>query len=87
MDGTWEIVKAEGMMADMNVGTQYIFEGDNLTLKGSGISTPGTYTTNKDTIIFTMEGNSEFRYQYEMKEKQLVIKPVGSNQTLYLDKK
>lgn len=86
MDGTWKIVKAEGSMADLNVGTLYIFEGDNMTLKGGGISTPGTYSTSGDTLIFTMEGNAEFTYLHEMKGKQLVIKPIGSDQVLYLDK-
>ena len=28
LDGTWEIVKAEGTMADLNKGTNYIFDGE-----------------------------------------------------------
>ncbi len=41
-----------------------------------------------DTIIFKLDaGNMEMRYTFKMEGSQLVVKPVGSDQTLYMDKK
>ena len=87
-DGTWVITKAEGMMADMNKGTEYIFEGDKLTLSGGGLKNKGTYAMKGDTLVFTMKTfEGEMRYLYEMKGKQMVLKVVDSDQVFYLDKK
>lgn len=88
MDGTWKIVKADGMMADVNIGTEYIFAGKQLTLRGGGISTPGSYNMSKDTLIFTMKGyDAPMKYLHSMKGKQMVLKVVSSDQVFYLDKK
>ncbi len=87
LDGTWKIVKAEGQMADLNVGTQYIFDGNKLSLSGGGITTPGSFETSKDTIIFNMKDYPDpMKYLQSMKGKQLVLKVVGSDQVFYLDK-
>lgn len=88
-NATWEIVKAEGTLAEMNKGTEYIFEGENLTLSGGGMKNKGTYKMKGDTLVFTMEsfGGGEMRYLKEMKGEQMVLKVVGSDQVFYLDKK
>ena len=87
-DGTWVINKAEGMMADINKGTEYIFDGDKLTLSGGGIKNKGTWAMSGDTLVFTMKTfEGEMRYIKEMKGDQMVLKVVGSDQVFYLDKK
>jgi hypothetical protein len=87
-DGTWVITKAEGIMAEMNKGTEYIFEGENLVLSGGGIKNKGTYSMSGDTLVFKMKTfEGEMRYIKEMKGKQMVLKVVGSDQVFYLDKK
>ncbi len=87
-DGTWVINKAEGMMADDNKGTEYIFDGENLTLSGGGIKNKGTWAMKGDTLVFTMKTfTGEMRYLKEMKGEQMVLKVVGSDQVFYLDKK
>lgn len=88
LDGTWEVVKAEGDYADMNMGTKYEFEGDKIVLSGAGIKTPGKFRTSNDTIIARFDGGGiDMTYTFKMQGEQLVIKPMGSNQTLYLDSK
>lgn len=84
--GTWKVVKAEGDIAEINIGNLYIFEQNKVTLKGSGITTSGTYSTRGDTLVFAMDRNTGFTYLHEIKGKQLVIKPVGSDQVLYLER-
>lgn len=87
-DGTWVITKAEGTMADINKGTEYIFDGENLTLSGGGMKNNGTWTMKGDTLVFAMKTfDGEMRYLKEMKGKQMVLKVVGSDQVFYLDKK
>ena len=87
-DGTWVITKAEGMMADSNKGTEYIFDGENLTLSGGGIKNKGTWAMKGDTLVFTMKTfEGEMLYLKEMKGKQMVLKVVNSDQVFYLDKK
>lgn len=84
----WEIVKAEGMMADANKGTQYIFEGENLSLKGGGMTNKGTFEMKGDTLVFHMKTfTGDMSYIKEMKGKQMILKPVGSDQVFYLEKK
>lgn len=84
----WVIKKAEGMMADANVGTEYIFDGNELTLKGSGMKNEGTFEMKSDTLVFHMKTfTGEMFYLKEMKGKQMILKPVGSDQIFYLEKK
>lgn len=86
LNGTWEIVKAEGMMAETNVGTKYIFSDTELTFSKDGFDnkansahTDSTFTWNNGTMIMD--------YKYKFVGEQLIVKPVNSDQTLYLDKK
>ncbi len=87
LDGTWEIVKAEGTMAEMNKGTQYKFEGDKMTLGTGLLQSKGTYKLAGDSIIFTIEGGMVMKYTHSMVNNQLVVKVVGSDQVFYMDKK
>ncbi|MCE3295865.1 MAG: hypothetical protein K0R65_1579 [Crocinitomicaceae bacterium] len=87
-DGTWVINKAEGMMADVNKGTEYIFDGENLTLSGGGIKNKGTWSMKGDTLVFAMKTfEGEMLYLKEMKGDQMVLKVVNSDQVFYLDRK
>jgi len=87
LDGTWEIVKAEGTMADINKGTQYKFEGEKMTLGTGLLQSKGTYKLSGDSIIFTMDGGMVMKYTQSMVNDQLVLKVVGSDQVFYMDKK
>ena len=84
---TWVIVKAEGSMPEENIGTQYIFEGNKLTLRGGGISTPGTFKMSKDTLIYDMPTyKMQMKYIKTMKGKQMVLTMIDSDQVFYLIK-
>lgn len=85
---TWKIVKAEGTLAEANVGTQYIFDGKNLTLSGGGMKNEGTFEMKSDTLVFHMKTfTGDMLYVKSTMGKQMILKPVGSDQTFYLDKK
>lgn len=85
---TWEIVKAEGSLAEMNIGTQYIFDGNKMTLSGGGIRNKGTFEMKSDTLVFHMTTfTGDMKYIKSMQGKQMILKLVDSDQTFYLDKK
>ncbi|MBN2890682.1 MAG: hypothetical protein JXL97_02335 [Bacteroidales bacterium] len=85
-EGTWLIVKAEGSMADLNEGTKYIFEGNNLTIE-KGFANNFTFVDNGSSIVYKLDGNdSEFEAMYEFKDDQLVLNPKNSDQFFYMDK-
>lgn len=87
LEGKWKVAKAEGDYADMNKGTNYIFDGDKISLEAGIIKTPGTFRLSNDTIIVKFDGGQmEMNYTYKIEGEQLVVKPMGSNQVLYLDK-
>ncbi|HEY1038805.1 MAG TPA: lipocalin family protein [Bacteroidia bacterium] len=88
LEGTWEVSKAEGMMADMNKGTKYIFEGNKITLSAGIIKTPGTFRTSGDSLIVKFDGGTiEQVYTYSFANDQLVTKVAGTDQVFYMDKK
>ncbi|MCD6068940.1 MAG: hypothetical protein K0S33_3766 [Bacteroidetes bacterium] len=88
LEGTWEIVKTEGPLAEMNKGTQYVFEGtDKLTMQQGSFKNPGK-TAITDTS-FTWEANGmKMDYTYKMEGSQLVVEVVNSGgQKFWMDKK
>jgi len=86
LSGKWEIVKAEGMMSESNVGTQYIFEEGSLTFSKDGFDNKAK--SNHTDSTFTWENaNMTMEYSYKFAGNQLVAKPMGSDQILYLERK
>ena len=53
--GKWEITKAEGTMAETNVGTVYEFTDEkNFAVTKDGFRNPGTYTHEGDNFNLTI---------------------------------
>lgn len=85
LSGKWVITKAEGMMAEANVGTSYIFDSESLTFSKDGFDNKAKSTQTDST--FTWEnGSMTMEYTYSFNGNQLVVKPKGSDQVLYLEK-
>jgi len=88
LDGTWEIKRATGSMADMQIGVTYTFDGDKLTFGTSGYQNPGKTEVTDKTFSFTAEGTDlKFMYDYSMNGDTLVVHMQDSDQTFYLLKK
>lgn len=86
LSGKWEIVKAEGMLASSNIGTQYIFEEGKLTFSKDGFDNKAN--SNHTDSTFTWDnGNMTMEYKYRFEGNQLLAMPVGSDQILYLERK
>lgn len=88
LEGDWEIKRATGDMASMNVGVVYSFKGDKLTFGTVSFKNQGTTVVTENTFTFQADGNDlKFSYQYKMEGDTLVVTMDGSNQTFYLVKK
>jgi hypothetical protein len=89
LEGAWEIVRATGTAAEMNVGTMYTFEGDKLTFGKGGFNNPGKTEITDSTFSFQAEGNEyKFMYNYSFNGDTLVVSMQNSNgQMLYMLKK
>lgn len=86
LDGKWEVVKAEGFLAESNVGTQYIFEEGKLTLSKDGFDNKANSTKTDSTFTWD-NGSMVMDYNYKFEGNQLVVNPAGSDQKLFLEKK
>ncbi len=85
--GTWKVVKAEGPFASLNEGTKYIFEGNNLVIKLGIIKTEYTFEKTDSILTYKMKDkDKKYEANYSFKNGQLILKPVGSDQILYLEK-
>lgn len=89
LEGAWEIVRATGTAAEMNVGTVYTFEGVKLTFGKGGFNNPGKTEITDSTFSFQAEGNTyKFMYDYSFNGDTLVVSMQNSNgQMLYMLKK
>ncbi len=89
LQGAWEIKRATGTAATMNVGTVYTFEGDKLTFGKDGFNNPGKTEITDSTFSFQAEGNSyKFMYDYSFNGDTMVVSMQNSNgQMLYMVKK
>lgn len=89
IDGTWEVTKAEGSFADLNKGVKYVFLENKMSTESGIIKTKGNYKLSGDTIIWILEGtdNLEMRYTYKIENSQMIVKPIGSDQILFMNKK
>lgn len=84
LDGTWEIKRAEGMMAETNVGTQYIFEGNKLSFGKEGYTNPGKTEVTDTTFSFQAEGNElKFMYNYKFNGDTLVVEMQNSGGQIF----
>lgn len=86
LTGTWEIVKAEGMMAETNMGTKYIFTETELTLSKDDFDNKASTTITDSTFTWD-NGNMVMEYAYRFEKGKLLVNPVGSDQHFTLEKK
>ncbi|MBN2668001.1 MAG: hypothetical protein JXR60_02130 [Bacteroidales bacterium] len=84
IQGSWEVIGATGAMSDLNKGTRYIFQGQDLTTS-NGIEIKGQFKVNDSTIIWVLP-NMEMNYTYRFEGEQLIIEPLNSGQILTLEK-
>lgn len=91
LEGKWEIVKAEGNMSEINIGTFYEFkEKTKLILSNSAIENEGTTKITDNTFTFHSNGTDEsmiFSYGYHFKNDTLVVEVENSDQKFYLLRK
>lgn len=84
LDGSWEIMRAEGQMADLNVGTVYEFKGDKLSFGKGGFKNPGSTVITDSTFSFQADGNElKFMYNYHFNGDTLVVEVQGSNGQIF----
>ena len=74
LEGAWEIKRADGSMAEMNVGTVYEFKGSTLTFGKEGFKNPGSTIITDSTFSFQANGNEyKFMYNYKFNGDTLVV--------------
>lgn len=89
LDGAWEIKRAEGNMAEMNVGTVYEFNGSKLAFGKGDFKNPGSTIVTDTTFSFQATGNEYvFMYNYKFNGDTLVVEMQKSGgQIFHLVKK
>jgi hypothetical protein len=89
LEGAWEIKRAEGSMAETNVGTVYEFKGSKLSFGKGGYTNPGSTVVTDSTFSFQADGNElKFMYNYKFNGDTLVIEMQKSGgQIFHLVKK
>ena len=90
LNGSWEIVEAEGTMAEINVGTRYTFEGTKrFSTKKGIIENKGDITDISDNhykVIF--DGmQTEYTFNYRFEGDKLIIEAGTEGQVFTLEKK
>jgi hypothetical protein len=88
LEGHWVIRRAEGDMAELNVGTAYVFKGDKLSFGKDGYLNPGKTIVTDSTFSFQADGNElVFYYNYHFNADTMVASmQKGSGQVFYLVK-
>lgn len=83
--GKWEIIQAEGDLAEMNKGVIYEFTADEMSTSMA----KGKYTTDGDTLIVNFEGlQVPFKYIYKWEGEKLKLDVLSSGgQKFVLEKK
>lgn len=75
LEGAWEIKRAEGDMAETNMGTVYEFKGSKLSFGKGGYLNPGSTEVTDSTFSFQADGNElKFMYDYHFNGDTLVVK-------------
>lgn len=87
LDGNWVIKRAEGSMAEMNVGTVYSFKGSKLSFGKDGFQNPGTTEVTDSTFTFQADGNQyKFDYYYQFNGDTMVVRMKNGTQVFHLVK-
>lgn len=87
LEGNWVIKRAEGSMAEMNVGTAYIFKGSKLSFGKDGYLNPGSTEVTDSTFTFQAEGNQyKFDYYYQFNGDTMVVRMKNGTQVFHLVK-
>ena len=88
LEGAWEIKRAEGDMAEMNMGTVYEFKGSKLSFGKGEYKNPGSTEVTDSTFSFQAEGNElKFMYNYKMNGDTMVVTMVnGTGQVFHMVK-
>lgn len=85
LQGNWEVVKANGALDDINIGTEYLFEGNKMATS-NGFEISGELLATDSTILWKLE-TMEMNYSYHFDGNQLIIEPLNSGQVLTLTRK
>jgi hypothetical protein len=84
LEGAWEIKRAEGEMADMNVGTIYEFKGSKLSFGKGSFTNPGSTVVTDSTFSFQADGNElKFMYNYRFNGDTLVVEMQNSGGQIF----
>lgn len=86
IEGKWEITEAQGMLADMNKGTVYNFDGKNVSISKGGIETKGTYQLAGDTLKYDF-GTMQMKALVKINGDKLNFEIIGSDQKFVMSKK
>jgi hypothetical protein len=87
LEGKWVIKRAEGSMAEMNVGTAYIFKGSKLSFGKDGFLNPGTTEVTDSSFTFQADGNQyKFDYYYQFNGDTMVVRMKNGTQVFHLVK-
>lgn len=84
LNGAWEIKRAEGSMAETNVGTVYEFDGNELSFGKDGYKNPGSTVVTDSTFSFQAKGNElVFNYNYKFNGDTLVVEMQNSGGQIF----
>lgn len=87
LPGTWEVTAAAGTLADLNVGTTYVFGADNsVKVAAFGIENTGTYTYEGTDLKWTLAG-LDLSATATLEGNTLTLALTGSDQVLTLTRK
>lgn len=85
--GKWEITKAEGTLADMNVGAVYEFlDETNMTIDLSGFKNKATYKLEENTLTAAF-GPVTVKAEIKLDGDTLTYSIIGSDQVFHLVRK
>jgi hypothetical protein len=89
LEGAWEIKRAEGSMAETNLGTVYIFNRNTLSFGKGDFLNPGKTEVTDSTFSFQANGNEYiFMYNYKFNGDTLVVEmQKGMGQVFHMVKK
>ena len=87
LEGNWVIKRAEGSMAEVNIGTAYKFKGSKLSFGKDGYLNPGTTEVTDSTFTFQADGNQyKFDYYYQFNGDTMVVRMKNGTQVFHLVK-
>jgi hypothetical protein len=84
--GKWEIKKAEGTMAEMNVGTIYEFDGTNLLISKNGLTNKATFTLTGEDLTYSI-GSIKMKAKVKIDGDNMIFKIDNSDQKFEMSRK